>query len=71
MPSAISAVQLNKLVYTVKEVTVLLGLSTDTVYEMVRCGSLPHIRIGRRILIPGVMLQKWLSTPHVWASFNG
>jgi excisionase family DNA binding protein len=71
MPSAISAVQLNKLVYAVKEVADILGLSTDTVYEMVRCGSLPHIRIGRRILIPRVMLEKWLSTPHEWGSFNG
>lgn len=35
---------------TVKDVATYLGVHTDTIYDLVREGSLPHIRFGRKIL---------------------
>lgn len=49
-----------KLVYTVEEAGVLLGLGRSGTYEAVRRGDIPTIRIGRRLLIPRVALDRWL-----------
>ena len=50
-----------KLVYNVNEARHLLGLSRGTVYEAIRCGQLPSIRVGRRILIPRAALERLLN----------
>lgn len=52
--------------YTVDEVAVLLGISPDKTYELVRANRLPHKRLGRRIIIPLVALEQWLSQPDTW-----
>ena len=49
-----------RLVFSVQEVSKLLGLSKASTYEAVRIGSIPSITIGRRILIPKVALQELL-----------
>ena len=41
-----------KLALSVREVSSLLGLGRTSVYDAVRTGELPSIRIGTRILIP-------------------
>ena len=50
-----------KLVYTVEEAGALLGLGRSGTYEAVRRGDIPTIRIGRRLLIPRVALDRLLS----------
>jgi len=50
-----------KATYSVERTTVLLGLSKSSVYEGIRNGQIPHIRIGRRILIPRIALDRMLS----------
>lgn len=40
------------LVFTVDEAAVLLRISRGLAFAAVRDGTMPHIRIGRRILIP-------------------
>ena len=50
-----------KLVYTVEEAGNLLGLGRSGAYEAVRRGDIPTIRIGRRILIPKVALDRMLT----------
>ena len=57
--------------YTVSEVAALLGVSTDKVYELVRGHILPHKRLGRRIIVPRVGLERWLATPEPWESGGG
>ncbi len=42
---------LEREVYTVDEVAVRLGLSRNSAYEAIRRGEIPHLRIGRRILV--------------------
>lgn len=46
---------------TVAEAAAYLGVSTDTIYEMVRRQEIPHIRIRRRILFRRDTLDAWLS----------
>ncbi|MEE8550029.1 MAG: helix-turn-helix domain-containing protein [Gemmatimonadota bacterium] len=49
-----------KVVYTVLEAAELLGLGRHTAYEGVRSGVIPSVRVGRRILVPRVALEKLL-----------
>jgi excisionase family DNA binding protein len=50
-----------RLTLTVKEVAQALGLSPDSVYEGVRKGEIPALRVGRRICVPRDAFEKWLS----------
>ncbi len=45
---------------SVAETAELLGISRWLVQQAVRDGSLPSVRVGRRILIPRLRLQAWL-----------
>ena len=54
----------DRLTLTVEEVAHLLGISRGLAYELARCGKLPVIRLGHRILIPRVALEKMLSQPN-------
>lgn len=49
-----------KIVYTVFEAAEILGLSIPSTYQGIENGEIPHIRIGRRILIPKSALDKML-----------
>ena len=51
----------SRLTFTVEETAQLLGLSRGLAYEAVRNGEIPSIRIGRRILIPRVALERILN----------
>jgi excisionase family DNA binding protein len=46
---------------SVAETAELLGISRWLVQQAVRDSSLPSLRVGRRILIPRVQLDAWLS----------
>jgi excisionase family DNA binding protein len=50
----------DSLVLTVGETAKLLRLSKTTVYDQIRQGSIPSIRMGKRILIPRVALMRKL-----------
>ncbi len=49
-----------KLVLTVEQAVEILGISRPTAYEAIQTGEIPHIRIGRRILVPRVALERML-----------
>ena len=49
-----------RLVLSVKEAREQLGLSRGLMYEAIRNGQIPSIRIGRRILIPRAALERLL-----------
>ncbi|GIW36254.1 MAG: hypothetical protein KatS3mg073_0399 [Meiothermus sp.] len=59
-----------KIAYRVEEAAQILGIHPSTVYELVRAGTLPHKRLGRRIIIPARALEEWLNTPEPWASYD-
>ena len=47
-------------VMSVPEMARILGLGRVAAYDAVRRGDIPHIRIGRRIVIPVRALEKML-----------
>ncbi|MBW3578523.1 MAG: helix-turn-helix domain-containing protein [Actinobacteria bacterium] len=49
-----------RLTYTVEEVAQLLGVSRNAAYAAVGAGFIPSIRVGRRIVIPKVALERLL-----------
>jgi excisionase family DNA binding protein len=42
----------DRLVWTVEEAGRLLGISRAHAYELVARGELPHLRLGRRVVVP-------------------
>ena len=48
------------LVLTVGETAKLLRLSKTTVYDQIRQGTIPNIRMGKRILVPRAALMRKL-----------
>lgn len=48
------------LVLSVEQARRLLGLSRGLMYEAIRMGQIPSLRVGRRILIPRAALQRVL-----------
>jgi excisionase family DNA binding protein len=49
-----------RLTLSVPEVAARLGLSRNGAYEAVAAGQIPSIRIGRRVLVPRVALDRLL-----------
>jgi len=43
-----------------REAAEILGLSTWTVYNLVRQHEIPHIKVGRRVLFRRASLLAWL-----------
>jgi excisionase family DNA binding protein len=50
-----------RLTYNVKEAAELLGLSKNSAYQACLKGEIPHLKIGKRILIPRAQLDRMLS----------
>lgn len=57
-----------RLVYTVEEAATLLGISRSFAYEAVNAGRIPSLRIGRRILVPKVSLDRFLTDGNLGSS---
>lgn len=51
----------NRLVLSVEEAAGLLGISRGLAYELVTRKELPHIRLGRRIVVPKKALLELLA----------
>ncbi len=49
-----------RLAYSVDEAAHLTGLSRDLLYDQMRCGNLPFVKVGRRRLITRQHLQQFL-----------
>lgn len=52
-----------RLTYTVLEAAALLGIGRSVAYEAVRRGDIPSLRIGARLLVPRVALERLLAQP--------
>lgn len=48
------------LTYSVPEAAALLGISPWSYYEAIKKNELPFRKIGRRIVVPRVQLERWL-----------
>jgi len=50
-----------RLVYSVDETAEQLGVNRKSVYDAVKRNELPHIRVGHRILVPKVALDRLMA----------
>lgn len=50
--------QPESLTVSVKEAARLLGVSHTTLYEAIKSGGFPHIKIGQRIRIPKAAIEQ-------------
>ncbi|MGA2669909.1 MAG: helix-turn-helix domain-containing protein [Dehalococcoidia bacterium] len=50
-----------RLTYDVKTAAKLLGLSKNSAYQACLTGEIPHLKIGKRILIPRARLEQMLN----------
>jgi len=48
-------------VYTPKEISKMFNVSIQTVYNLIKAGSLKSIRFGNQIRIPGESLREYIS----------
>lgn len=55
--------ELERLTLTVDEAAHVLGISRGLAYQLARCGKLPVLRFGRRMVIPKEALRKMLNQP--------
>jgi excisionase family DNA binding protein len=46
------AASTERFTYSVTEAAEVLGISRTLAYELVARGELPHVRFGRRVLVP-------------------
>jgi len=60
--SGAAPVSQERLTLTVEEAASALGISRAFAYESVRRGDIPHIKIGRRLLVPRAALEQMLSS---------
>lgn len=51
---------MTKVMLTVKEAAEIANIGRDRMYEMVARGIIPHVRIGRRVLVHHEALLNWL-----------
>ncbi len=45
---------------TVEEAGQVIGVGRNLAYELVRTGQLPSLRVGRRIVVPKAVLDRFL-----------
>lgn len=50
-----------RLTLTVEETATALGVNPSTVYDYARQRQIPHVRIGKRLIIPRTALMDWLN----------
>ena len=55
--------QIERRTVTVQEAASISGVGRNKAYEAVRSGEIPAIRIGKRLLVPIVALERLLTTP--------
>lgn len=51
---------MDKIAYSVYEVSKLLGISTTSIYSLCRVGAMPSMKLGGRIVIPIKKFNEWL-----------
>lgn len=53
--------QVDRLVWSVEEAGRQLGISRAHAYELIARGELPHLRLGRRLVVPKRAIEKLLT----------
>jgi excisionase family DNA binding protein len=48
--------------YTVPEAAPIARCGPRALYKLIEAGTLPHIKLGRKIIIPRVAFHRWLDS---------
>lgn len=51
---------MDKTILTAKEAAVIMRVSPSAMYQLVRENRVPHIKVGKRKVIPAARLYAWL-----------
>ena len=51
----------DKMCLSAAEVSEQTGISLSLIRKLTRCGEIPHLKVGRRILYPTEALTNWLT----------
>lgn len=62
MADIIKAIDELPLALTVPEAAAALRVGRNTAYQLVRCGKLRSIKVGRQLRIPKTAVQEYLET---------
>lgn len=54
---------MERLTLNVSEVSKIIGVSSTTIYKMVRNNEIPHKKIRGKITFYRETIEKWLATP--------
>jgi len=55
-----STEQLERLTYSVRDLQVVLGMGKNTVYRLLKDGTIPNRQYGRKYVIGKTTIKKWL-----------
>jgi excisionase family DNA binding protein len=53
--------EISAVTYSIEEAAKLLGIGRKACYEAAKTGEVPTVRIGKRLLVPKIALEKLLS----------
>jgi excisionase family DNA binding protein len=53
----------DRLCFSIPETARMLGISRGLAYELARSGQIPVLRLGKRLLVPKIALERLLSQP--------
>jgi excisionase family DNA binding protein len=59
-----------RLVLTVPEVAAELQIPASTVYDLIRRGEIPSVRVGKRIRVPKRRLEDWINGRQAAAAYD-
>jgi excisionase family DNA binding protein len=52
-----------RLNYSVPDLARRLGIGIESMYGAIKRNEVPHLKIGRRIILPKAAIQEWLKSP--------
>jgi excisionase family DNA binding protein len=61
-PTTIVPEPITRRTFTIPEAAVIVGVGKSTMYEHVKNGDVPCVRLGRRVVIPAHVIESMLST---------
>jgi excisionase family DNA binding protein len=59
-----------RLVLTVPQVAAELQIPASTVYDLIRRGEIPSVRVGKRIRVPKRRLEDWINGRQAGAAYD-
>ena len=59
------------LLLSVSQTAKVLGISKNLCYEQIGEGRIPHIRLGRRVLVSRIALEQWIARESIGDTETG